>query len=402
MDSVIKELKNIILAKLDSINDQVFKRNSKIKITDLFFYIANLINSPRNSSVTVTSELLIEDLVTANDSAFRKKRQLIDFKYFNEIADLITNFYYTNMDVTKLLDKYRIFSADGTYIQVPKELEKDGYKLTKNGTYVNALVGGLYDINNQLIIDLNMSNKKNERDIFFNQCSYLSAGDVVVFDRNYYSERLLYDLNKMNIYPIFRMKKNNIYYKDLLETNNNEKIYEICTKKTNNIPIKIRLIKYVINKKIYVLLTTILDENVTVNVLKEIYKKRWNIEEYFKSIKYCLSFNDFHSKSEKLIKQEIAMHKFVTNLTRTFEEIYKKNNKDNIKKSKNNFKNNILHTTKYILKNLLYGKKYIKNIIHILTILFKYITKIRKKRKSYPRRRIKPPSIWYDKRNEVT
>ena len=106
--------------------------------------------------------------------------------------------------------------------------------------------------------------------------------------------------------------------------------------------------------------TTILDKRFTVNIFKNLYNKRWTIETYFRTIKYDLSFKNFHSNSLNLIKQEIYIHACITQLTRIFEEIYLSKNKHIRSDMKTNFKNNIDKINNNIIKLLLYSKnKYV-------------------------------------------
>ena len=71
-------------------------------------------------------------------------------------------------------------ATDGTHISLSKELSKENYKTTKKNTYVDALVNGLYDIYNDSIIDLHLSNTKNERKSYCRQFSSLKENDIVI------------------------------------------------------------------------------------------------------------------------------------------------------------------------------------------------------------------------------
>ena len=311
-------------------------------------------------------------------------------------GDLLDYFYKNNNDL--LFGIYRILCVDGTHSPLSQNLKNDDYKLTPNNTYVDSLISGLYDISNKTIVDFHLSNSKNENKQYKNQFIYLKENDIIIHDRGYFNPNLLYNLHIKKVNSIFRMKKNYIIVKDILKSNKNDKIYTICNKNTNWLKIKLRLVKYKIKGEIYILGTTLTDNIFSIDVLKKLYKKRWRIEEYFKTIKYCLSFKDFHSKTEEQVKQEMYIHMFCTLLTRTLEEIYKKHNnklKNKLITNKTNFKNNIDKVCNRIIKILFYQKdKYVKDIIKILQILFIYLIKIRKNR-SFLRKRIKPVSNFY-------
>jgi IS4 transposase len=96
-----------------------------------------------------------------------------------------------------------------------------------------------------------------------------------------------------------------------LKSDENEKIYKpqplgcavfdiINNENTNFIDIKLRLIKYIVNNKKYILGTTLLDTEFTIEKLAKLYHDRWKIETYFRTIKYDISFKNFHSKKENL------------------------------------------------------------------------------------------------------
>ena len=96
------------------------------------------------------------------------------------------------------------------------------------------------------------------------------------------------------------MKINDSNVEDLLKSDENDKIYIINNENTNFIDIKLRLIKYIVNNKKYILGTTLLDTEFTIEKLAKLYHDRWKIETYFRTIKYDISFKNFHSKKENL------------------------------------------------------------------------------------------------------
>ena len=101
-----------------------------------------------------------------------KKRNIIDQKYLKTMtSDLLTYFYKIKNNL--LFNKYRVLYVDGTHYPLSKNLNKDGYKLTQNNTYVNSLISGLYDINNNTIIDLSLAKINNERIIYEEQFQHL-------------------------------------------------------------------------------------------------------------------------------------------------------------------------------------------------------------------------------------
>lgn len=245
-----------------------------------------------------------------------------------------------------------------------------------------------------MVIDLHFTNKS-EQQSYNEQIHMLQKNDIVIHDRGYFSKKLLNTLVSKNVYPIFRMKNSSLYVKDLIKTKKRTKIYQLKNSITGD-SFSFRLVKYKIKKEVYYLGTTLCDSRFTINVLKNLYKKRWKIETYFNTVKYMLSFNDFHSHTADQIKQEIYTHEFVTILTRIFEELHISDNQLSaiMIYKQTNFKNNLNKVCNKIIYSLLYTNNYIDTIKAIFKVLFKYITVIRLDRQ-YKRRRIKPVSKWY-------
>ena len=66
------------------------------------------------------------------------------------------------------------------------------------------------------------------------------------------------------------MKINDSNVEDLLKSDENDKIYIINNENTNFIDIKLRLIKYIVNNKKYILGTTLLDTEFTIEKLAKL------------------------------------------------------------------------------------------------------------------------------------
>lgn len=402
MEQNIIKFINFLNDNLENINSKIIKRNSKLKFKDVFYYIMILISNANKSSTIVNDHMKINKCVNVSKEAFFKKRNIINETLFNELFDNLLNYFYDDNNFTKckktkkinkLIENKRILCCDGTYLQLNKLLSNEGYKLTKNKSYCSCLVGGIYDISNDVIIDLALSKIRDERKICISQFNYFKKDDIVIFDRGYFSIDFLFELLERQVDVVFRLKNS------LNVLKNNKKDYIIELNKDDKVK-KFRIIKFQIknNDKIkkYHIGTTLLD--VSYNYIVDLYKKRWQIETYFKTSKYSQSLNEVHTKKEKLIKQEIYMHKCVMIITKilikiySYEKYYEKN-----KKYKINLKN-FLDKVNDIMIKIIYKndtKDAAKNIITILKIISVTLVKIVNER-TFDRIRIKPPSKWYN------
>ena len=339
MENSLIELNNLFINKFKEINELCIKRFSKICSDDMFLYLSRLIEDHKNSSKTVVTNLQAEKLCDTTPDAFIKKRKIFDPKYFNNLSIDLESYYYKNCN-NFTINGYLIYAVDGVHCQLPYDLTYQGYKTTKGDKYCDVLLSGLYDVCNKIPIDLNIGVTKNERESFEDQYSLLDNKvnvlpnserlkhkSIILFDRGYYADWLLHDIYSLNVHALFRLKVDSRFVQQLLKSRRRTGIFDITL---NGIVKKMRVVIYNIKGKLYFLGTTLLDKNeFSTNDLKKLYAIRWNIEESFKTIK-DLSFRFFHSKSESLIKQEIAIHKCIIILTRIIEELYIKCNKINM------------------------------------------------------------------------
>ena len=84
-------------------------------------------------------------------------------------------------------------------------------------------------------------------------------------------------------------------------------------------PIPLRLVKYVHGGTEFYLATTLLDRSrYPVQNLADLYHDRWGIEELYKTSKLGFELENFHSRSERGVKQEIFAHFNLIAMTRLF------------------------------------------------------------------------------------
>jgi hypothetical protein len=82
----------------------------------------------------------------------------------------------------------------------------------------------------------------------------------------------------------------------------------------NKVKIKVRYIKYKIKNEMYYLCTSVLDNKLSVSFFKELYWKRWTVEENFKSAKYSMSLLFPKKRTHNGILSNIYLHNLVFTL----------------------------------------------------------------------------------------
>ena len=391
MNNKISQLRKFLNNKCSYNNSKIIKRNRKLTFKDIFFFLFSSVTNGTSYALT-NSMMKINNIVNVSKQAISVKRNNIDC----DLIDTIRKDLIKHIISSKLIAKCKIYAIDGSKLSFSKELIKDKFKLTKNKTYCKALLSCLYDVENKIPIKCAIDNHFNERKSVINKLiNEVHKYSIIMFDRGYYSDKIIKILSDKNIYFIIRMKISSLQVKNMIENNLNDAFFYIP-----NYGI-IRLIRYNIDGNDYYLSTNIFDERI--DYFKTMYHKRWYVEEYFKTIKHTLNSNNYNSKNINKINQELYAQVILTILARYLEILslrYFKNKE--IKKSKTNKNNGIYQinhkNTINILGNkiiyLILFKKSNNKIINCLLIIkdekvYIQLNRICKKQ------RIKPTSKWY-------
>lgn len=229
---------------------------------------------------------------------------------------------------------HRVFGVDGSKMNVPHELLDAGYKApNKDQYYPQGLMSTLYHLGSGLIYDGMLIAEKSERICLLAHMERLSPGDVLVLDRGYFSYLVIVKAIEKGIHLICRMQSGNVnkavqafwdsdkedeliaYQPSIaVKYESKKQGYDIEAN-----PIKLRLIKYKIDGETYVCSTTLFGEQYPLSEFPGVYHGRWGIEELYKISKEFIDVEDFHSKSERGVKQECYAHMLLINLSRIFE-----------------------------------------------------------------------------------
>jgi hypothetical protein len=206
-------------------------------------------------------------------SAFTQARSKLDETVFKVLNKRVISSYEEESNESYLWNNLRIFAVDGSKINLPRELIKEGYKTpSDNAYYPQGLVSCLYQLKSRIPYDFDLVNHGDERKCAIFHLISLKENDIVVYDRGYFSYAMLYYHVKASVYPVFRLQKNT--YKEIEEFRNSDRVDQIITlnpsKDTSKdikkkfpdiivIPLKLRLIKYTVAETTYCIGTTLMD-----------------------------------------------------------------------------------------------------------------------------------------------
>jgi Transposase DDE domain len=333
-------------------------------------------------------------------------------------------------------NSHRVFAIDGSKLNMPTGLLNYGYKISKDSKrhYPNGMMSCLYNLHEQVAYDFEVVAHNDERACAIQHLKKLEVGDLVIFDRGYFSYLMLHLVIEHNIHAVFRIQTGNVNGKiqAFVDSNKIDEIIEYipsATVKSENKkrgynikikPVTVRLIKYFIKGEKYICLTTLTDQiKYPVGCFMDLYHSRWGIEELYKVSKSFIDVEDFHSQTERTVKQELYGHLLLINIARIFasgantmlpqlehndyHDPVEKSNQSTGNKFKINFKNCLATVGRHLENLVLMSKKLLSSWLHPT---MKNVAKLRQKvrpSRSYLRRSFKPRNSWtaYGKANRA-
>ncbi|MCK5805933.1 MAG: IS4 family transposase [Lentisphaeria bacterium] len=323
---------------------------------------------------------------------------------------------------------HRLFGIDGSKINLPRSLVKLGYR-TPNAKahYPQGLLSCLYEIQSRLPYDFDLVAHSDERMCARKHLNVLEKNDVVVYDRGYYSYIMLHQHYQAGIHAVFRLQENSsTVIQDFFASSDTDRDVTISPSprsasdilKRNPdldiVPLRMRLLKYRVSETTYCLGTTLIDpeHRYSLQEFMDVYHSRWGVEELYKTSKQIIEIEDFHSKTERGVKQEIFAQFVLITMNRLF------TNRADIElnaddpfghsdgcpdqqpvsnetktRRQTNFKN-CIHVLSRSLEELLLLEKGMRSIVQrAFDVIAGQYQRVRPNR-SYPRQSLQPDSRW--------
>ena len=263
-------------------------------------------------------------------SAFCNARKKLDAAIFKTLNRRVIATYEPLPDSYNWLGR-RLFAVDGMKINLPRPLRHADYAMPSDTShYPQGLVSCLYQLKSQIPHDFDLASHLDERRMALVHLKTLRSGDVVVYDRGYFSYAMLYAHQRAGVDVIFRLSRRaGKGIEIFMDSSEIEKTVTIempparqkaILEKHPDIefqPLSLRLIKYLFDGTTYTLGTTLLDgDRYRKAAFPDLYHARWGIEELYKVSKKLVGVDDFHAQTERGVKQELFAHFVLLTLNR--------------------------------------------------------------------------------------
>ena len=279
---------------LDSYDQSWVQRKRAIDTKTIFYSLCQ-------SAITKTGISNVLHTIPISSAALCKARQkLPDNIFYNANKELIENKVCLS----------RIFAVDGSKFYVPASFRSYDFKSRTNDKDVPrkakrpvAMLSSVVDVYQNVCYDYVVSKHFNERQSVYDHLPRLRADDLLIFDRGYFSHKLYNALVDHKIDAIFRLKLDQ--FKAVTSFVKSRRSDQQVTTRIANVLVNIRLVKYVVNNKQYILGTSCFDKSR--KQLAHLYHKRWNVELSFsfRRLKSNLNLNYTFSLKEKTWLQSV-------------------------------------------------------------------------------------------------
>ena len=296
---------------------QDFTRKRKMPFPQLVLFMLNLVRSSTQTCLDSFFERIGREDIHMTQQSFSESRDKIKWAVFVNLFKKIVALIYTGFYIT--WHGYRLSAIDGSKVQLPDDPKLREYFGTvgKGGTAATAQASGLYDVLNNILIDVQMEPvETDERELALRHiealCSMPSFGkECVLFDRGYASFVLINTMKERAISFVMRVRRKfNLEIDQLAEGD-----HRVVLRKKGYEDICVRVIKFKLpSGEEETLITDLFDKRMGISAFKELYFMRWPIETKYDELKNKLAVENFSGRTLNAVMQDFFIAMFIANV----------------------------------------------------------------------------------------
>jgi hypothetical protein len=160
----------------------------------------------------------------------------------------------------------------------------------------------MLDVTSCQIADVHLSASHNERTAAIHHMPHVQPNDVMVFDRGYFSHDLAHRLQAQGVRFIFRLKSTpNRTIHNFLSSRRNGTDGPVVLRQ-NDTTVRARVVQYHAQGTRFLVLVS---PNITSAQAREWYRRRWDVEEAFKTLKCNLLAEHTRERSPDMLVQSV-------------------------------------------------------------------------------------------------
>ena len=323
-----------------------FSRVGKMGFKNMILFILNFSTKSLQAELNAFFKNIHATRDGVRKQAFSQGRQKILPEAFIILHEELIKTVYTATDLN-LYKGYRLSAIDGSTVELQNTEELRnvfGYAENGRSEVARARISGLYDVENNIMIDAIIDNyKTSEKDLALRHVEKLKDyglhNDLILFDRGYPSKELMAKLIDNDIQFVMRCSTSFLKKVNNLKGNDGE-----ITFRHTGYDYTIRVVKFALDDATEeILVTNVFDKSFTVDDFKVLYFKRWGIEIKYDELKQRLQLENFDGVKEIAVRQDFYATIFLANMAALAkmqsDQIIQKKNEE--KELKHQYKTNV-------------------------------------------------------------
>lgn len=415
-------LENKAFRDKHKMNTTAFTRNRKLTFKSVAILILQKSIKSLQNRLNQFFDKISDDIKPATASAFTQARSNLSHTAFIALnkEGIVDPFYGDG--VFKKWRNYRLLAVDGSKIVLPASRDirdefgafatSDKYGVV-NGEYNAAMASVLYDVLNGLPVDSKLAGcHSNEVELAKEHFNHINEQDLLLADRNYPSYEFLASVLARSANFVVRCSRSS--FKEVRQMFGDvdavSRVVTITPHHMNSKRIKelglpselrVRLVRVLLKTgEPEVLVTSLIDEEISLDDFKDLYNQRWGIETYFHRLKTHLNLENFSGMTPESVKQDFYATVFLSGLEAVLvadaqevlsTKVCKHGQQVNHAVSFNVLKDNIIE--------LLHSKNDLGSVVAKMTSLFLASPIATRKGREVPRKVVTPNrSLNYQKR----
>jgi hypothetical protein len=191
----------------------------------------------------------------------------------------------------------RVLAVDGTKVLLPPVFVGEGFRLhCRARRHPSATLSCIFDTALMRVHDVAIHHHHDERGALCGQLSTVQRGDTLLLDRGYYSGALAAELQRRGVRFVFRLKDNTLRRRG-------GGVARVVPR-AGNTPLHLNVFTHRAPSGASFRFATSPDIR-TVAVAAGLYRRRWRVEEGFRSLKCNLDLETLCSRTEHGLQQEV-------------------------------------------------------------------------------------------------
>ena len=315
---------------------QDFTRRSPLSFTHVFTIIGKMILGSIQRELDDFFKELFGRRVSHKEvtaAAFSKARKKFKHSAFVELNRETVDHTYANSSQLEDFVGMRLMAIDGSKVNLPESEDNR----TQFGPLVKkpgqegpplALVSQCYDVQNGIIVDARIASASiGERELALQHLEFVGEDDLLLMDRGYQGYcffRSILDtgagfccrstLTSCKAVEVFVASGKEQDIITLVPTA--EAIKECQQLKLDTSPLLVRAVRVELSSgETEVLLTSLVDEQLSTELFGDLYAMRWGCEEGYKHQKSAAEMENFSGRSAEAVRQDFYARVFIVNLT---------------------------------------------------------------------------------------